>query len=369
MFTRLRREMIRAWVGLALLLAGCAAPMAPPGEQVALACAGKLAPVEAAGCMAEAGQRFEAYRQDKLRLIQARSGGYRLPSAPMALLHPQRTAYSALLVHGLNDSAFYMGDLAEVLYGAGFNVVTVLLPGHGTDTRDMRDVKAEQWRAEVQAGLAMAHMVGEQVVLGGMSLGGTLAVDAVLRGEKVAGLILFVPALELRVGNQAAWLTCLPGVGDITAETEVVDSPVKYKFRAANGVCQLRRLMGDVEQRAAVGGETEQNRMAGIGRQVHVPVFLGLTFDDKRVSPRANLEFVAAVPEPVTVVTYGVPDDGLPPPRPGERVSSLSAQGLPHAYLVRRSNDFNGEHNPGFDLMAQALRGFLAAEVTHQAAP
>ncbi len=292
-----------------LLLAGCAAPLAPVTTTSAPEC-GTRPDV----CLSAGRTQFEAYRQAKLDLIRARSDGYRLPSAPIALLYPQRTKYSALLIHGLNDSAFYMGDLAEVLYASGINVITILLPGHGTDKADMRSVTADQWRSEVETGLGMAALVGEHVLVGGMSLGGALAIDAAVRRSDISGLLLFVPALELRSYGELAWITCAPLIDEIAAETEVTESPVKYRDRVANGVCQLERIMAHNASvaDATVDIKTGSSRMAALGTLIRVPTFIGLTYLDARVSPCAILKFSEAIRAPTTVATYGPPSDCVP---------------------------------------------------------
>ncbi len=141
-----------------------------PGPALVLPHTVQCAP-DGRDCLAQGRADFEAYRRVKLQAIRDKSQGYRLPSAPVAFIHPKRTEYSVLPVHGLNDSAYYMADLGEFLYRKGFNVITVLLPGHRTDTRDMLDVTAEQWRAEVDLGLGMASLVGRKIILGGFSLG------------------------------------------------------------------------------------------------------------------------------------------------------------------------------------------------------
>ena len=343
-----------------LTLAGCASPL----NQVTMTPAPECG-IQPQYCFLAGRAQFEAYRQAKLDLIRARSdNGDRTPSAPIALLHPTRTKYAALLIHGLNDSAFYMADLAALLYMSGINVITILLPGHGTNIADMRRVTAEQWRSEVEAGLLMTHLVGERLLVGGMSLGGALAIDATFRHSDISGLLLFAPALELRSVDGLTWLTCAPLLGEIAAETELKESPVKYKKRVANGVCQLKRIMSHNAHYAAQADSSAvpgTDRMAVMGEQIHIPTFVAMTYADARVSPDAILKFSASIRAPTTIATYGVPDAVVPQPLPnGAMLLSLAPEGLRHSNLVRRSNAYNDEFNPYFDRLADALTGFLA---------
>jgi pimeloyl-ACP methyl ester carboxylesterase len=340
-----------------LLLAGCAAtlPSAPLSERPPDCSA------NGRDCLQRGRALFEASRRAAVHLIEEKSGGYRLPSAPVAYLHHGRTRYSALLLHGLNDSAYYMEDLAQLLYRNGFNVITVLLPGHGTVTEDMLEATAEQWRARVEEGLVMASLVGEKVVVGGFSLGGALAIDAVLRGADVHAVLLFSPALRLRSFDAVAGLACAPLARQAMVETDLPPNPVKYKHRVGNGVCQLARLMRhNLAIAEGDGALSGQDALRALARRMHVPTFAALTYADERISPQAVLTLAGAVPAPTLVVTFGTPERDEPKVLPnGARVLHIADAELPHSFLVRRTNPHNGQANPYFDRMAEALIGFL----------
>lgn len=313
---------------------------------------------------------FSDYRRDKIELIERASDGYRLPSAPIALIHPRRTEYSALLIHGLNDSAYYMANVAEVLHEQGFNVVTILLPGHGTDNADMLEVTAEQWRTEVAAGWQMAELLGHRVVVAGFSLGAALALDLALDRSDVSGLVLFSPALDLRALPflGLASLACLPGVRALTVETDIVVNPVKYKHRGGNGVCQLYRVMSYLRERGNQeysGNLSMAEMLRNLGSRLRLPTFIAMTYADARVSPESIMAFAGAIQAPVTVATFGDSENARGARLPnGGQILPISAEGLPHSYLLRRANPYNGQENPYFDQLATALRDFLRANFT-----
>ena len=351
------------WVALllaVLALDGCARALAP---MLVSPHAPSCAP-DGEDCLTQGREAFDDYRRHKVDEIERRSRGYRLPSAPVAFVHPARTEYAILLIHGLNDSAYYMADLGGSLQQNGFNVVTVLLPGHGTDTRDMVEATAEQWRAEVDTGLDMAALMGRKVIVGGFSLGAALAIDAVLRHSDLHGLLLFSPAIRLRSFDGIASLTCAPGLRTYERETELPENPVKYKYRMGNSVCQLTRLL---QHNLAAGNTTEyrtataSEKVRELARHVKVPTFVALSYADQRISPDAALEFARNVSAPVLVVTFGTAMSGSAPPRSGtEKIWSATDASLPHSYLVRRSNPYNGQENPCFDRLAKVLTGFLS---------
>ncbi|MGR9108725.1 MAG: alpha/beta hydrolase [Gammaproteobacteria bacterium] len=279
------------------------------------------------------------------------------------MFHARRTEYSALLIHGLNDSPFYMADLGEVLYRQGFNVIAILLPGHGTDTREILEVTAEQWQAEVEKGLQMASLVGKKTIVGGFSLGGALAIDAVLRHPELQGLLLFAPAIRLPYFGALYNLTCLSGLKQISIPAKGPINPVKYKQRLMNGICQVYRLLSNQLEPIESYSPEIPARIEPLiesAPKLHVPVFGAMTYSDARVSPKAILDFFNQLDTPAMLATFGsISEDDMLKPTNRAEIVHISDQGLPHSYLVRRTNRYNGQANPYFDIVAQKLVGFL----------
>lgn len=320
-------------------------------------------------CLNKGRADFEAYRLAKITETNRKSGGYRFPSAPVAFIHPTRTKYSILLIHGLNDSAYYMADLADFLYRQGFNVITVLLPGHGTNTLEMSEVSAEQWRTEVETGMRMASLIGEKTILGGFSLGASLALDALDRHQEVAGLLLFSPTIRMKHYGSISSLTCLPGLGSMMIKTALAPNPVKYKYRLVNSVCQLSRLM---EHNIQEGDwyASASKKLHLLARRVNVPTFMALSYADQRISPEAALDFAGSIVAPVLVTTFGKPETEVNPVLAnGGRIVPITDVGLPHSYLIRKTNPYNGQYNPCFDRVVDVLAGFLRQTLFANAPP
>jgi carboxylesterase len=102
----------------------------------------------------------------------------------------ERSRTGILLVHGFRGSPVSLRPLAELLAARGFAIELPRLPGHGTTWRDMLPTRYEDWRAHVEArARAFAERVS-RVVLVGLSMGGTLALD-VASGScaSVAGVV------------------------------------------------------------------------------------------------------------------------------------------------------------------------------------
>lgn len=284
---------------------------------------------------------FESYRQEKVAEIKSLTGGYRLPSAPYALIHPYRTKYSALLIHGLNDSPYYLKDIARTLFARGFNVVTILLPGHGLNFLEMDKVSYRDWINEVRIGTEIAAMLGENVTVGGFSTGGLLSINAALDSESIKGLFLFAPAIKIKtalnLGNRISFLSCLYQSANYS---RISENPVKYNRLSNNGICQLSKLVAYVYNKVGsnIISSFKDEAVVKIARKIVVPTFVVNTLTDERLDSKAITKF----------------ENGL-----AGAHTNLTFDGIPHSYLVLKSNSYNMQYNPDFDRIEAHLSEFL----------
>lgn len=96
-----------------------------------------------------------------------------------------------LLCHGFTGSPGSMKPWARVLADAGYAVEVPLLPGHGTTWQDLNTTRWEDWYAAVDRSLDKLTAENDQVVLAGLSMGGTLMLRlAADRPQDVQGLLL-----------------------------------------------------------------------------------------------------------------------------------------------------------------------------------
>ncbi len=95
----------------------------------------------------------------------------------------------ALVLHGFTGSPHSMRGLAEAFAEAGFTVEMPLLPGHGTSIDAMLTTSWDDWSAAAEA--AYLDLAGrcEQVVVAGLSMGGTLTLWLATRHPEVAGIV------------------------------------------------------------------------------------------------------------------------------------------------------------------------------------
>lgn len=110
--------------------------------------------------------------------------------------HHEGGPVGVLLCHGFTGSPQSLRPWGDHLGAHGFAVACPLLPGHGTRWQDMNDTRWSDWYAEVDGALSALGSRCEEVFVGGLSMGGTLALRlAEQHGAAVAGLVLVNPSL------------------------------------------------------------------------------------------------------------------------------------------------------------------------------
>jgi carboxylesterase len=121
-----------------------------------------------------------------------------VPTQPLSLpATPDRTggrAIGVLLVHGFTGSPASMKPWARALAEQGYAVEVPRLPGHGTTWQDLNRVAWTDWYAEAGRAFDALHATCAAVVVGGLSMGGSVALRlAEERGDRVSGVVLVNP--------------------------------------------------------------------------------------------------------------------------------------------------------------------------------
>lgn len=169
---------------------------------------------------------------------------------------------AVLLLHGMSDSPYSLRALGQSLHRAGYTVLGLRLPGHGTVPSGLRFVEWEDMAAAVS--LAMDHLqteiAGKEIHIIGYSTGATLALDYVLdaletgHGAMPASLVLISPAIRVHAAGAWAWLkdafSALPGLSR-WAYLDIMDEfdPFKYNSFATNAGGQVHELTLRVDGR------------------------------------------------------------------------------------------------------------------------
>lgn len=195
-----------------------------------------------------------------------------------------------LLTHGLSDSPYHMRHLADFFQRNGFRVMALLLPGHGTRPGDLLDVRWQEWAKTVAYGADCLADEADETYLAGFSAGGALSVLQASRDERVRGLFLFSPALEItsraRWANlhklyswlmpKTAWVSVMPDI-DL----------YKYESFCKNAAAQMYALTQALPQ-----------------CEVDIPVFAVASSDDATVHSSATLRFMRWAKHPASRLVW-----------------------------------------------------------------
>ena len=102
-----------------------------------------------------------------------------------------------LLSHGFTGSPASMVPWGRHLAGLGYGVAVPRLPGHGTSWQELNRTTWEDWYGEVERAFDKLRANCDQVVVGGLSMGGGLVLKlAGRRGRDVSGVVLVNAAVN-----------------------------------------------------------------------------------------------------------------------------------------------------------------------------
>ncbi len=105
---------------------------------------------------------------------------------------------TVILVHGFTGSPAEMRQLADAFQQQGFAVEVPLLEGHGTELKDLISIRPQRWIDQLDRVIRDQVERGQQVVLGGLSMGSILVLQASMRWPQVRGLLLYSPPIGSR---------------------------------------------------------------------------------------------------------------------------------------------------------------------------
>jgi carboxylesterase len=115
-----------------------------------------------------------------------------------------------ILVHGWTSTPYEMRVLGEGLNAEGFAVDAPLLTGHGAQPELLEFVTWQQWVSDVEKAYERVRKQYRKVYVGGMSMGGNLALHVAAKNSDIDGLILMSTPYDMRfekIGYLAANMT------------------------------------------------------------------------------------------------------------------------------------------------------------------
>jgi alpha-beta hydrolase superfamily lysophospholipase len=178
------------------------------------------------------------------------------------VLEAEAPAGGVLLLHGMSDSPYSLRALGEALNRAGYLVLGLRLPGHGTAPSGLRSATWQDMAAAVRLGMThLADQLGDRPLhIIGYSNGGPLALDFALEAVENGGvatpasLVLVSPAIRVHRASALARfkdaLSVLPGLGDLAyLSVKGEFDPFNYNSFATNAGAQVSAITRDVNRR------------------------------------------------------------------------------------------------------------------------
>ncbi len=193
-----------------------------------------------------------------------------------------KSSKGILFIHGFTGSPHEHRRFAEKFAEAGYSVSLPLLAGHGTSPKDLAKTSWQDWYHSARSALFELKKRASEIVVVGLSMGGTLALHLASHYE-VNGVAALAAPFYLNDNR----LKLLPiakyfikfldksGGVDIK-DPEQKKNAVHYNSRPLKAVEQLLLLFDHV-----------RNDLSDI----HVPVLLAYSRKD-HVVPFSNLEFI-----------------------------------------------------------------------------
>ena len=114
------------------------------------------------------------------------------------LLPGFRCRLGVVLIHSYLAVPAEVKELARYLRRRGVWVYAPRLPGHGTSVEDLAGRTYREWVETVENGYVLMSTLCDRVVVGGVAVGGNLALDLAARVGQVAGVFALCPPISLR---------------------------------------------------------------------------------------------------------------------------------------------------------------------------
>jgi len=148
------------------------------------------------------------------------------------LSHVGTTTTGVLAIHGFTGNPSSMRAIADAMVALGHHVELPLLPGHGTAMDDMLDTGWADWSAAAEAAYLRLAERTDQVVVAGLSMGGSLTLWTALAHPEVTGIVCINPATRPQAADVIEMVTelveegneVMPGIGGDIADPDVVES-------------------------------------------------------------------------------------------------------------------------------------------------
>lgn len=170
------------------------------------------------------------------------------------LTHGRQVEHVVIFFHGLTNCPAQADELAPELFAQGYNVIIPRLPGHGDAnplTLALADMSAEDLVATAGRAAALAQGLGTEVVVVGLSAGGTMTAYQTQHAQDVASAISVAPFLAPSIvppwavqaaTNLLLWLPNMMVWWDPRSPQSVPEMDYAYPRFATHALAEVMRL-------------------------------------------------------------------------------------------------------------------------------
>lgn len=110
---------------------------------------------------------------------------------------------AVILIHGWTSTPYEVRRLGKYLNESGYTVCAPMLRGHGTDPRNLENIRWEDWEEDVKVAYDELRKNHKKVFVGGTSIGASLAIRFAEDNKDVSGLVLMAMPYKLRLERTA----------------------------------------------------------------------------------------------------------------------------------------------------------------------
>ena len=145
-------------------------------------------------------QPLQTYDEAVMRIesLRAERGSEMNPDCLLQFLtHGQKVQHAIILVHGYTSCPAQFVQLGQQFYDLGYNVLIAPLPHHGIADRmtdEQNQLKAEELAAYADEVVDIAHGLGEQISIMGISAGGVTTAWAAQNRSDIDTAVIISPA-------------------------------------------------------------------------------------------------------------------------------------------------------------------------------
>lgn len=141
----------------------------------------------------------------KIKARQAKemaTPGFNPDLQTILLTHGQKTPRAVLWLHGYTAASLLFKPLAEQCFQKGYNTLVPCIPHHGFQDRfsaEVSKISAVELTRFVDETVDLMHGLGDEVIVGGLSMGGVMTAWAAQERPDVARAIILAPFLGAKI--------------------------------------------------------------------------------------------------------------------------------------------------------------------------